>query len=120
MLYAGIKIPEGLFNCNDVTERKKAEKQVIQSSTLATLGEMASSIEHEINQSLNVIRMATANLRRKHKIEDTGGGISENHMAKIFEDFFTTKASGQGTGLGRRFHPARNHESTGAPSGHLI
>jgi signal transduction histidine kinase len=34
------------------------------------------------------------------EIEDTGHGISEEHLSKIFEPFFSTKGSGQGTGLG--------------------
>jgi C4-dicarboxylate-specific signal transduction histidine kinase len=46
-------------------ERDKATAQVIQSSKLATLGEMATSVAHELNQPLNVIRMATGNLRRR-------------------------------------------------------
>jgi PAS domain S-box-containing protein len=46
-------------------ERKKAAAQLIQSSKLATLGEMATSVAHELNQPLNVIRMAAGNTRRK-------------------------------------------------------
>ncbi|MBT6275061.1 MAG: PAS domain S-box protein [Chromatiales bacterium] len=54
----------------DITERKKAQSQVIQSSKLATLGEMATSVAHELNQPLNVIRMASGNsLRRLSKGE---------------------------------------------------
>ena len=34
------------------------------------------------------------------EIQDTGTGISEEHMKKIFTAFFTTKPAGQGTGLG--------------------
>ena len=33
-------------------------------------------------------------------IQDTGGGIPEEHLNKIFEPFFTTKEQGKGTGLG--------------------
>jgi PAS domain S-box-containing protein len=46
-------------------ERKAAAAQIIQSSKLATLGEMATSVAHELNQPLNVIRMAAGNGRRK-------------------------------------------------------
>lgn len=49
----------------NITERKKAEAQVIQASKLATLGEMATSVAHELNQPLNVIRMASENVIRK-------------------------------------------------------
>ncbi|MFA7594977.1 MAG: response regulator [Novosphingobium sp.] len=33
-------------------------------------------------------------------VEDTGGGIPQEHFGKIFEPFFTTKEMGKGTGLG--------------------
>ena len=33
-------------------------------------------------------------------VQDTGGGIPEDHLNKIFEPFFTTKEQGKGTGLG--------------------
>jgi PAS domain S-box-containing protein len=46
-------------------ERKEAANQIIHASKLATLGEMATSVAHELNQPLNVIRMAAGNIRRK-------------------------------------------------------
>ena len=33
-------------------------------------------------------------------VADTGTGISPEHLARVFEPFFSTKAPGQGTGLG--------------------
>ena len=34
------------------------------------------------------------------KVKDNGNGIPQKAMEKIFQPFFTTKPSGQGTGLG--------------------
>jgi len=46
----------------DITMRKQTQAQLIQSSKLATLGEMATGTAHEINQPLNIIRMAAETL----------------------------------------------------------
>ena len=34
------------------------------------------------------------------EIVDTGAGINPDHLAQIFQPFFTTKQAGRGTGLG--------------------
>lgn len=34
------------------------------------------------------------------EVQDTGVGIAEEHLGRIFESFFTTKPTGAGTGLG--------------------
>jgi two-component system NtrC family sensor kinase len=34
------------------------------------------------------------------EVEDTGPGIPQEHEARLFQPFFTTKPVGQGTGLG--------------------
>lgn len=46
----------------DISDLKLAQAQLIQSSKLASLGEMATGIAHEISQPLNIIRMSTDTL----------------------------------------------------------
>ena len=73
IMYSG-KIAE-LLVFRDVTERKNAEEelarvkqekdaQIVQSAKLASLGEMATGIAHEINQPLNVIKLTTVGMQR--------------------------------------------------------
>ncbi len=50
-----------VISASDVTELKVSQSQLIQASKLATLGEMATGIAHELNQPLGVIRMASNN-----------------------------------------------------------
>ncbi len=45
----------------DYTEQRRQESKVIHMSKLATLGEVATGMAHELNQPLNVIRMAAEN-----------------------------------------------------------
>ena len=56
----------------DITEQKAIQIQLLQTSKLATLGQMAAGIAHELNQPLNVIRMAAENalIRRKERTLD--------------------------------------------------
>ncbi|MBD3661963.1 MAG: response regulator, partial [Arenibacter algicola] len=42
---------------SEMTERKRAQDQLIQSAKMATIGEMASGITHELNQPMNIMRM---------------------------------------------------------------
>lgn len=50
--------PAVLGIARDITLRKLAQAQLVQTSKLATLGELAAGITHELNQPLNVIRLA--------------------------------------------------------------
>ncbi|PAU88172.1 PAS domain-containing sensor histidine kinase [Pseudomonas sp. WN033] len=49
----------------DNTEVHQARQQLYQSAKMATLGEMATGLAHEINQPLNVMRMALANMFKR-------------------------------------------------------
>ena len=42
----------------DITERKQVHAQLVQTAKLATLGEMAAGMTHELSQPTNIIRMA--------------------------------------------------------------
>jgi len=41
----------------EINERRRAESQLVQSAKMATIGEMASGITHELNQPMNIMRM---------------------------------------------------------------
>ena len=51
-----------ILSAVDITERIDSYNQLVHASKLATLGEMATGIAHELNQPLNIIRMAVENL----------------------------------------------------------
>jgi histidine kinase len=70
--YPGEKVY--LVTTSDITQRLETEQQLIQASKMATLGEMATGVAHELNQPLSVIKTASQffmkKIRKKEKIED--------------------------------------------------
>ncbi len=57
----------------DITELRTSQAQAAHASKLATLGEMAAGLAHELNQPLGVIQMATGNMLRrieKHGLDE--------------------------------------------------
>jgi len=63
-----------LVTTSDVTKRLEAESQLIQAGKMATLGEMATGVAHELNQPLSVIKTASSffmkKIRKKEPIQD--------------------------------------------------
>ena len=70
--YPGKKVL--LVTTSDITKRLETEQQLIQTSKMATLGEMATGVAHELNQPLSVIKTASNYLmkkvRKKEQIKD--------------------------------------------------
>ena len=54
-----------LVTTSDITERLETEQQLIQASKMATLGEMATGVAHELNQPLAVIKTASSFFMKK-------------------------------------------------------
>lgn len=63
--YPGKKVL--LVTTGDITQRLETEQQLIHSSKMATLGEMATGVAHELNQPLSVIKTASSFFMKKIK-----------------------------------------------------
>ena len=66
--YPGRKVL--LVTASDITKKLETEQQLIQASKMATLGEMATGVAHELNQPLSVIKTASSFLMRKIRNND--------------------------------------------------
>jgi histidine kinase len=80
--YPGKKVL--LVSTSDITKRLETEQQLIQASKMATLGEMATGVAHELNQPLSVIKTASSfsikKIEKKEAVEDE---ILFNILVKI-------------------------------------
>jgi signal transduction histidine kinase len=65
----------------DLTKQKAMDAQLLQSSKLATLGEMSTGMAHELNQPLNIIKLAVSNV--KNSINK--GRLTEESMISRLE-----------------------------------
>jgi histidine kinase len=70
--YSGKKVL--LVTASDITQRLETEQQLIQASKMATLGEMATGVAHELNQPLSVIKTSSSffmkKLNKKENLEE--------------------------------------------------
>jgi len=80
--YPGKKVL--LVTTSDITKRLETEQQLIQASKMATLGEMATGVAHELNQPLSVIKTASSFFIKKiNKKEPLDDEILSNMLQKI-------------------------------------
>jgi PAS domain S-box-containing protein len=81
-----------MITIRDISQRKKLEKKLIHADRMASLGEMASGIAHEINQPLNTISLVMDNiLFEAAKDENKGNNYLEKKSKKIFENITRIK-----------------------------
>ncbi|MFO7581416.1 sensor histidine kinase [Guyparkeria sp.] len=83
---------EALLLHVDITSVKETERQLVQSSKMATLGEMTAGVAHEINQPLNVIRLATQNLLRRVNAESFDPEYYRGKLERVADQ--TRRAAG--------------------------
>jgi histidine kinase len=80
--YPGKKVL--LVTISDITQRLETEQQLIQASKMATLGEMATGVAHELNQPLSVIKTASSfSIKKLNKGEPIGEETLNNLLFKI-------------------------------------
>ncbi len=73
-----------LITTSDITKRLEAEQQLIQASKMATLGEMATGIAHELNQPLSVIKTTSSFFIKKiQSAEKIDENILNNMLQKV-------------------------------------
>jgi histidine kinase len=73
-----------LVTTSDITKRLEAEQQLIQASKMATLGEMATGVAHELNQPLSVMKTASSFfLRKLDHAEPIDPSVLANMLRKI-------------------------------------
>ena len=82
-----------IISCTNITDKIETEQQLIQASKLATLGEMATGVAHELNQPLSVIKTASTFIMKKiSKNEQINDDILSTLLKKM--DSNVDKASG--------------------------
>jgi len=76
-----------MITIRDISQRKKLEKTQIHADRMASLGEMASGIAHEINQPLNTMSMVMDNiLNESSQKENMKNEYLKNKSNKIFRN----------------------------------
>ena len=72
-----------MVTTSDITKRLMTEQQLIQASKMATLGEMATAVAHELNQPLSVIKTASSFLSKKVR---KGEAIKDDILKTMAEE----------------------------------
>jgi signal transduction histidine kinase len=103
-LQAAVEAGVGLLRHRATTAGKQLDL-VCQPATEAALGDPAAARQITANLVGNALDAARSQVWVRVsglvlEVEDDGGGIPEDMRGRVFEPFFSTKAPGEGTGLG--------------------
>lgn len=95
----------------------RADEAMLRRALLNLLRNAAEAIpddaaERRVNVSGSVVRDAEGRDWVSLEVEDTGAGIAEEDLQRIFIPFFTTKSKGHGVGLALAHRVATDHGGT--------
>jgi PAS domain S-box-containing protein len=74
-----------MISVRDITTRKKIERKMMHANRMASLGEMASSIAHEINVPLNTVSLIMDNVL--HEVKENEN-VDKNYLTKKTDKIF--------------------------------
>lgn len=69
----------------DVTQQKRTEEQLVQTAKLATLGQIASEVAHELNQPLSIIMMSAEHCLQQRQDANANADLPDRKLALIVE-----------------------------------
>ncbi|GAB3953355.1 hypothetical protein GCM10028805_36910 [Spirosoma harenae] len=111
--YHGLKAKDKSFNCQLITDFDPTLEPIevapqeigrvllnLYNNAFYAVSEHARRTNNPDYQPAVTVRSKRAGDRVEIRVLDNGTGIAESEQSKIFQPFFTTKPTGEGTGLG--------------------
>jgi PAS domain S-box-containing protein len=98
-----------LSSGKDITKRKQTEEELLRSEKLASLGQLAASVAHEVNNPLSGILVYVKLLLKKYKTQELQTEWTETQLTKIEKELErTTRIIRNLLGFARKSKPSMN------------